>query len=142
METSSTYIPPDQKQLQDLLQLIEQTFRFNRDPHFYSNKLNTSLYMLNNLTKAYKNKTVYKLLQERIHQEAKWLLQYTTLSSKQISLELGVYDPPYFCKYFKKTEGVCPADFRVQCGDVRVFRMLNNEFEKNVNYEAFMALRK
>jgi len=109
-----TYIPPDLKQLQSLQDLIEQRFRETREPEFYSSSLNISLKRLNRLTHYYHQKTVYQLLQERLHQEAELLLKHTTLSAKQVAFELGVCDPAHFSRCFKKHTGMSPGVFRRQ----------------------------
>ena len=109
---SSTYVSPDLELVQNLQQLIESHFRQNHDHEYYAISLHLTLARLNRITKFYPNKTVYEMLQDRIHNEAKLLLSTTTLSSKQIAFELGICDPSYFGKCFRKLEGVTPKIFR------------------------------
>ena len=112
----SDYTPPDLQLLKRLQLLIEKDFRENRDVNVYAQKLNCSLRFLNKLTRAYLNKTVYELLQDRIHEEALRLLQYSTLTIKQIAFEKGCCDPPYFCRCFKTRTGESPRNFRRRLG--------------------------
>lgn len=43
---------------------------------------------------------------------AKDILKYTPLTIKEISYEIGLQNPFYFCRLFKKTEGMTPSEFR------------------------------
>lgn len=106
------YVPPDVRLVRELRSLIERHFREVREPKFYSSKLNISLKRLNRLTGYYEQKTVYQLLQARLHQEAERLLKHTSLSAKQIAFELGVCDPAHFSKCFKTITGKSPGTFR------------------------------
>lgn len=47
-------------------------------------------------------------------EEAKYLLQSSTMKIKEISCKVGYTDYSYFCKIFKKTEGVTPLEFRMK----------------------------
>ena len=106
------FIRPDRLIIDELCLLTEQYFKDRRDPAFYSNCLHVSLRRLNRLTNYYCQKTVYQLLQERLHQEAEMLLRFTTMSAKQVAFELGVCDPAHFSKCFKKMTGMRPLEFR------------------------------
>ena len=52
------------------------------------------------------------LIQDRIHQEALGLLETSKLSVKQICYELGVSDPTWFGRCFKKVQGCTPKTWR------------------------------
>ena len=64
------------------------------------------------MTTFYFKKTLYELLQDRIHREAVFLLSQTTLTAKEICYELGVCDPGHFTRSFKLVEGVRVREFR------------------------------
>lgn len=106
------YVPPDIRTIRSLQVLIEQHFREMRELEFYSSSLNITLNRLNSLSRAHLGRTVYELLQARLHEEAIKLLQYTTLSVKQIAFELGMSDPAYFFRCFKRITGMRPREFR------------------------------
>src|SRR5688500_1677528 len=94
----ASYVPADFQIVLNLQELIEVHFKDKRDPEYYSSSLNISLKRLNRLTMAYSHKSVYQLLQDRLHREAELLLKHTTLTAKQIAFELGVCDPAHFSK--------------------------------------------
>ena len=108
------YIPPDRKMINRLEVLIETNFRKQRDLNFYCDALGITLRRLNKVTEFYFNKTLYQLLQDRIHNEAVFLLSQTTMTAREICFELGVCDPAYFTRCFKQIEGVGPREFRKQ----------------------------
>lgn len=43
---------------------------------------------------------------------AKDMLKFTPMTIKEISYEIGIQNPFYFCRLFKKTEGQTPSEFR------------------------------
>lgn len=106
------YIPPDILQVMTLQKLIETHFRQERDLDFYARQLHLTLPRLNNLTRAHLGKTLYELLQDRLHEEAIKLLRDTTLTGKDIAYELGMSDPAYFFRCFKRVTGMRPREFR------------------------------
>lgn len=106
------YTPPDIRLMRELQVLIEQDFRKIRDLEYYSRSLKVTLDRLNKLSRAHFGRSVYELLQERLHVEAVKLLSYTTLSVKQITFELGMNDPAYFFRCFKRITSVSPGEFR------------------------------
>jgi AraC-like DNA-binding protein len=108
------FIPPDQRMVNELCMLIEKHFKDHHNPVYYSKQLHISLKRLNRLTNDYHQKTVYELLQHRLHHEAELLLKHTTLSAKQVAFELGVCDPAHFSKCFKKITGISPGEYRKQ----------------------------
>jgi AraC-like DNA-binding protein len=122
----SDYMPPDLQLLKRLQVLIERDFRGNRDIRTYPPKLNSTLYHLNMLARAYLGKSVYELLQDRIHQEALYLLRFTTLPIKQISIELGCSDAPYFCRCFKQITGMNPLAYRKLRGKEPILSMMES----------------
>jgi AraC-like DNA-binding protein len=106
------YISPDRKLMDRLQELIEANFKVRRELCFYCDALSISLKRLNRITGFYFKKSLYQLLQDRIHQEAVLLLSSTMLTSREICFELGVCDPAHFSKCFKQMTGMSPSEFR------------------------------
>ena len=98
--------------LSELEELIELTYRNNLDLRFYSQRLNISERRLNRFTAKTFGKTVYELIQDRVHEDAIRLLEYTSIPVKLIALDLGVCDAAYFSRCFKKKTGLSPREYR------------------------------
>jgi two-component system response regulator YesN len=45
-------------------------------------------------------------------EEAKRLLENTSYNTTQISFDVGYSDQSYFCKIFKKIEGISPLEYK------------------------------
>lgn len=62
--------------------------------------------------KNYFQKTPMQYINHFRISRSKDLLQYTSLSVNEISYEVGLENPYYFCRLFKKVEGLTPSEFR------------------------------
>ncbi|WP_169304382.1 helix-turn-helix domain-containing protein [Pedobacter frigoris] len=110
------YLPPDLQTFLRLRDAIEQHFRVNRHPDYYLCTFGYTKKQMSALCRLYANKTLYELIQDRIHEEALKLLTQTTLSVAQVSYELGISSPSWFIKCFKKRTGMRPRQFRKNAG--------------------------
>ena len=81
-------------------------------PKEYAAQLSVTPNYLNAVVKEYLGKPAGNVIKNRIVLEAKRLLSHTTLSVRQISLELGFSDNSHFGKYFKNSTGQTPETFR------------------------------
>jgi len=106
------HVPADLQLLHYFQTLLEQYFREVRDPAFFSHRLGITLLRLNKLTRSHLGTTVYETMQNRLHIEALKLLQFSTLSVKEITYELGMDRPSYFCRCFRRLEGMSPLEYR------------------------------
>jgi AraC family transcriptional activator of pobA len=102
--------------LQELQRLIETHFVKWHKPADYAAAMFLSVKGLSRLTSKYLSKTPSELITERIIQEAKRALHFTTLSVKEIAAQLQFEDPYYFSRLFRKYTGVTPTKFREQVG--------------------------
>jgi AraC-like DNA-binding protein len=105
--------PSDQRLIHELEVLLERHFKTQKRLEFYSDHLDVSLRRLNATCIYHLHKTLYELIQERRFNESKKLLEYSTLSVKEITYYLGFCDPPYFIRYFKKQTGLTPRRYRM-----------------------------
>jgi AraC-like DNA-binding protein len=78
----------------------------------YADMLHISPNHLNKSVKLITNKTPSEWIRVTLINEAKVLIFQTDLSIQQIAFELGIDDPSYFTRIFKKHEGVTPAAYR------------------------------
>lgn len=108
----AAFIPPDLRILQTLDLLIEINFKDHKCNSFYAGQMGLSKKYLNNLLKNYKDITLYKYIQKRLHAEAINLLVGTRMSIKMIAYELGYCDPGHFIRNFNKYELSSPKAFR------------------------------
>jgi AraC-like DNA-binding protein len=78
----------------------------------YVDDLYVSAGHLNELTKARTGMSCGQLILQRRILEAKRLLLHSNLAVKEIAYALGMDDPAYFNRVFRKSVGVPPATFR------------------------------
>ncbi|MBC7861480.1 MAG: AraC family transcriptional regulator, partial [Bacteroidia bacterium] len=100
----------------DFLQKIERDYLLHAAVSDYAEQLNLSPNYLNALCKKELGTTAVSLIQERMALEAKRMLYSTTLSVKEISLQLNFEDTSYFNRFFKKLTGQTPLYFRQSAG--------------------------
>ncbi len=105
-----------QDYVQDLyaafINLLEQTFKQERNLGFYARTMGLSTRKLTDICQVKSGKSAKRIINERLITEAKRLLKYTTLPLKEIVDQLGYKDTAYFCRYFKKTTGHTPSGYR------------------------------
>lgn len=78
----------------------------------YAGLLNITPNHLNKTVKRITGKSPTKWIDEAIILEAKVLLAQSDHSIGEVANEVGVEDPSYFTRLFKKYEGIPPSDFR------------------------------
>jgi AraC family transcriptional activator of pobA len=78
----------------------------------YASLLNISPNHLNKTVKAITGKSPTKWIDEAIVLEAKVLLTQCDLTISEVATEVGLEDPSYFARLFKKYEGMTPSDYR------------------------------
>lgn len=77
-----------------------------------SKAVSLSPYYLSHIFKRETESTLLEYLIKVRIEEAKRLLENTLWNTTQISFEVGYSDQSYFCKVFKKSEGISPSDYR------------------------------
>ncbi len=92
--------------------LVESHFKTKHQVADYADMLNKSPKTLSNLFKQYNEKSPLQIIQNRILLEARRLLRYSDKSIKEIAYEIGYEDIQSFSRFFKKTEGISPSDFK------------------------------
>ena len=102
--------------LQTLKDAIEEHYKTKHSPGEYAKLLNISVKALNRLSKSVFNKTLSKLIVDRIIIEAKRELYLTSKPVKTIAFELGFDDEFYFSRLFKNNAEVSPRIFRNTVG--------------------------
>lgn len=91
---------------------LELNYRMHHSPSYYAETFNKNPKYINKLVKKHLNKTLSRLIQERIILEAKQELIRSNDSVKSIALGLGFDDVFYFSRLFKKLVGLSPENYR------------------------------
>lgn len=91
---------------------VEQHFTEYHTVKEYADVLNVSAKTLSNSVLECTGKTPLTLINDRITLEAKRLLRYSNLITKEVADYLGYEDPSYFVKFFKRQTGYLPSTFK------------------------------
>lgn len=92
--------------------LVDQHYREEHGTSFYAALLHISTDHLNRSVKANLGKTAKEYIQARITTEAKRLLCFSELNTKEIAYTLGFTEPGNFSAFFKKMEKLSPSHFK------------------------------
>jgi AraC family transcriptional activator of pobA len=93
-------------------QLLETHFREHRLLHFYADTLSVTADHLSRTCRSITGTSALQLIHDRVVLEARRLLAYTPASVMNIAQELGFDDPAYFSRFFAKTTGEAPTNYR------------------------------
>ncbi len=95
-------------------QLIERDFMSHRKINEFADELGVSYPTLNRTCLKQLGIAPKEILNNKLLQEAKRKLMYTTQTIDQISYSLGFKDPAYFNRFFKKLTLNTPGEYRQQ----------------------------
>jgi len=93
-------------------ELLFATLKTNHRVSDYASLLSITPNHLNKSVKAVTGKSPTRWIDEAIVLEAKMLLYQSSLSISEVAAEIGLFDPSYFSRLFKKYEGMTPRQFR------------------------------
>lgn len=79
---------------------------------FHANRLNITPGHLQKILKRFTGKTPLTWINDAVVLEAKSLLSHTDLPIASIAEKVGIQDPSYFARLFKRQTGLSPAAFR------------------------------
>ncbi|NBA87780.1 helix-turn-helix domain-containing protein [Emticicia sp. CRIBPO] len=96
--------------------LLSAHFKSSQQVSDYAVMLSITPNHLNKCLRTITGKSPTKWIDEAIILEAKVLLSQTALSVNEITTELGLSDPSYFSRFFRKYEGRTPLEFRKHIG--------------------------
>ncbi len=100
--------------------LLSRRFRLAVEEHFpqllevgeYADLLRVSRTHLNDHLQREIGRTASEIIHERVVLEAKRLLAHTSLPSAQIAYRLRFQDPSYFGRFFRRSTGQTPGEYR------------------------------
>lgn len=118
----STIIKPDaegeetqQRQHQVMIQfqqLVKQHFHEHREVGFYADKMNMSAKYMTTLIKSASGKSAMQWIEDAVILEAKAQLSSTVNTIQQIAFDLNFPSQSLFGRYFKRSVGMSPSDYR------------------------------
>ena len=94
------------------VELVPQYMKQHRDVDFYADMLHVSTQTLTDIVYDASYQSASKFIAERLYHEARLLLHRSEFTIQDIADELGFSDQSAFGKFFKKHEGITPAEFR------------------------------
>lgn len=105
-------VQPLPEVLTQFRQLIERHFREKHQVAEYASQLGISPNYLNVLCRKHLGLSALRMIDSRIVLEIKRLLMENEKTISQIAYGLGFYELSYFSRFFRRMEGVSPAEFR------------------------------
>lgn len=100
------------KLVADFIELVTCNFKEKKSIVEYAKNLNISTNHLSKVVKKFTGRTPSNWIDESLIAEAKVLLFQTKMNINEISFQLGITDPSYFSRLFKKHAGITPLSFR------------------------------
>ena len=94
------------------VELVPQYMKQHRDVDFYADMLHVSTQTLTDIVYNASYQSASKFIADRLYHEARLLLHRSEFTIQDIADELGFSDQSAFGKFFKKHEGITPAEFR------------------------------
>ena len=94
------------------VELVELEHKVRTTVQFYADSIGVTEHYLGELCRTHLELSAKEFIQRRRFTTAKHLLQYTGLSSKEISFELGFKDPNYFSRFFTAQGEGSPSSYR------------------------------
>jgi AraC family transcriptional regulator, transcriptional activator of pobA len=106
------FVAPQQILLQKFIQLVNNYYIEKRTVEEYASLLFVTPNHLSHTIKMVSNKNALSFINERLIAEAKSLIKHTELDIAEITYQLNFSDPANFGKFFKKSVGLTPLEFR------------------------------
>lgn len=94
--------------------LVEQEYLNHWSVAEYADALSISPTHLSRVLRRATGQSASRIIESRMVREARRQLTYTNLSISQIAYALGYIDPAYFSRFFSKSNGISPRDFRIE----------------------------
>ncbi|WP_426357506.1 4-hydroxyphenylacetate catabolism regulatory protein HpaA [Pseudocolwellia sp. HL-MZ19] len=93
-------------------QLIESHYKQHLTLSQYAEKMNITEARLNDICRRVSGLPSKRLIMDRLIQEARRLLSFSSISISEIGYELGFKDPSYFARFFRNNTGVTANTYR------------------------------
>jgi AraC family 4-hydroxyphenylacetate 3-monooxygenase operon regulatory protein len=93
-------------------ELIEANYTTHRPLSFYAEKIGVTVARLNEICRRLAGLSSKSLITDRIMQEARRLLHFSSISVTEIGYTLGFKDPAYFARYFRTNALITASQYR------------------------------
>ena len=114
--SSSNCEPPKEivvdRYIHSFVQMVNDSYISQHNVQYYADKLFITTNYLNKVVKQTLGVTSKQYIQNKVIQEAKRLLTYTTLSIAEIATTLHFETSSYFIRFFRKCTGCTPREYR------------------------------
>lgn len=106
--------PSRRKQLYlDFYLMIKENYKSRRTVNYYADQLSVTPKYLSEVAKELSGMPASDLINSFVIREAKSLLNYTRMSVAEIAEELNFGDQSFFGKFFKRSVGMSPFQYRI-----------------------------
>ena len=96
----------------DFTNLVTRYHKRNREVAFYANQLSITPDYLNKVCKMHWNTSAKENIDWQVIMAIKNYLTCTSLSIKEIAVQLNYDNPSYMCRFFRKITGKSPLEYR------------------------------
>lgn len=98
--------------LNSFMAMVFTDYELHKDTQYYAGKLNITTNYLNKIVRQSLGMSTKDFILDKVIQEAKMMLKFTTLSVAEISEKLKFSTPTYFSRFFLKQTKMTPKEFR------------------------------
>ena len=96
----------------EFMAVLKEHCSESNDVGYYADRLNVSTRYLAQVTKRMADKTPKGVIDDYVMQQARMLLTTTDKTIQEIAFELAFSSQAHFAKFFKKTSGCSPSEYR------------------------------
>jgi len=100
-------------------ELVERHFAEHWTLPRYAAALNMTEARLTDLCNRLTGRSPKRVVVERLALEARRFLAFSLLPVNEISSAMGFEDAAYFCRFFKRSQGVTPSDYRASVANAQ-----------------------
>jgi AraC-like DNA-binding protein len=98
--------------IEEFNNLVDKYFTAQRSVGFYADRLHVHPNHLNFMVKKYNGLSAKQMIDNKIIQEAKYLLSASAHNIKELSHQLGFENSAYFSSFFRRGAGCSPVEYR------------------------------
>ncbi len=114
VETNKLSLDRNHEIYSEFVKMVIHNFRREHSVAFYAEQMGLTPKYLSISVKAASGKTPSECIQKFLIQEAMVLLKNTNLAIKEIVTELNFPTATFFCRYFKRSTGMSPNEYRTK----------------------------